>query len=490
MGAEVTSPGEKVQWTDDSPRLGTLGSTALNSHIEIHRPLVGRWQLPARTGLARNVWLPETYFSQDMLNAFAHRPGCGRPEVQSARKLLHISFKHNGRQQDEDMGAIHDTPPRETAGRETVLRFRMQFQAAAYAALEILSGSEVDRVYCDYHDDFVVRRSSPAGVSYHFFQVKTKDRLHKQWTLLEVFALRRRGAIGTDEKLDEVRDSIAGKLFAHTITFGDECRAVTILSNVHFDDSVLNAIADLRAGGSEVKQVAELIERFGEIFAPGLQLSPEALKSAREKFGVSPAVDHIGESLERFTSAARTAIWTHSEIDLRPQEVDEIARGLVDLVMSKSCARISGLSKEHIEQATSIGLRDLLEVLSISTPVYETLRSGQDPRAIKSASILQRTLKQAGATEAMIETASRLKVEWDVWLRTSRHVYTEMALESLLQEVETSCTNWLLAGGRLTDLRKLLANLLKQEWMAVFRTLNEDMLFGAVLAAMVRRGAR
>jgi Cap4 dsDNA endonuclease len=408
----------------------------------------------------------------------------------TAKKLFNIPQEQQGMVLKKDMDSIHDNTPRETAGRETILRFRMQFQAAAYAALEILSGSEVDRVYCDYHDDFVVRRSSSAGVNYHFFQVKTKDRLNKQWTLLEIFALRKRGAIGSGEKLKEVRDSIAGKLFAHTITFGDQCSAVTILSNVHFDDAVLNAIAGLQAGDSEEKQVAELIERFGEIFAPDHDLTPEALKSARVKLGVVPAVDHIGESLDRFTSEARTAIWKHSEIDLRPQEVDEIARSLVDMVTSKSCARIAGLSKQQLEQATSVGLKDLLEVLSISTPVYETLRSGEDPKAIKSASILQRQLKQAGASDSMVETASRLKVEWDVWLRTSRHVYTEMALESLLQEVETTCSNWLLAGGRLADLQKLLSALFGQQLIHVFKTLNEDLLFGAVLAAMVRRGAR
>lgn len=508
-GAKVMVAGSEGVVRDGTLLLVRANKELGATRIASHRLFCGSWQRPAR--MTRNeakTWTDRTlsllpdeahitllsapaWTSQPKaLNAFAGNSGHGRPEVQSAKILLHIQEKQLGRRVDEDMGSIHDTPPRETAGRETALRFRMQFQAAAYAALEILSGSEVDRVYCDYHDDFVVRRSSPAGVNYHFFQVKTKDRLNKQWTLLEIFALRKRGAIGSGEKLEEVRNSIAGKLFAHTITFGDQCRAVTILSNVHFDDAVLNAISDLQAGGSEEKQVAELIERFGEIFAPGHDLNPEALKSARIKFGVAPAVDHIGESLDRFTSAARTAIWTHSEIDLRPQEVDEIARSLVDLVMSKSCSRISGLSKQHLEHATSVGLKDLLEVLSISTPVYETLRSGEDPKAIKSASILQRQLKQAGATDSMVETASRLKVEWDIWLRTSRHVYTEMALESLLQEIETTCSNWLLAGGRLADLRKLLSALLGQQWMTVFKTLNEDLLFGAVLSAMVRRGAR
>ena len=388
------------------------------------------------------------------------------------------------------VGQIHDSPPRETAGRETILRFRMQFQAAAYAALEILSGNDVDRVYCDYHDDFVVRRASSTGVNYHFFQVKTKAKLNKQWTLLEVFALKKKGALDTDEKLQEIRDSIAGKLFSHTIQFGEQCREVTILSNVHFEDEVLEAIAAFQTGSSTKRYVTQFLDGFEKLFSPGKALTQQEAQAARAKFSVQAGAHHIGETLESFTSAARRAIWTHSEIDLRPQEVDEIARSLVDVVTNKSCARIAGITKQGLDEATSVGLKDLLEVLSISTPVYETLRAGQDPQAIKSASILQRQLKQAGASDSMIETASRLKVAWDVWLRTNRHVYTEMDLEALLQEVESACTNWLLAGGRLADLRTLLSSMQQKDLMKVFSTLNDDLLFGAVLAAMVRRGAR
>ncbi len=219
------------------------------------------------------------------------------------------------------VGQIHENPPRETAGRETILRFRMQFQAAAFAALEILSGNDVDRVYCDYHDDFVVRRTSTAGVNYHFFQVKTKAKLNKQWTLLEVFALKKTGALDTDEKLQEIRDSIAGKLFAHTIQFGDQCREVTILSNVHFEDEVLGAIAALQVGSSTKRYVTRFLDSFEKIFSPSKTLTAEEAQAARAKFSIEAGVHHIGETLESFTNAARTAVWTHSEIDLRPQEV-------------------------------------------------------------------------------------------------------------------------------------------------------------------------
>lgn len=388
------------------------------------------------------------------------------------------------------MVPIHVSSPRETVGRETILRFRMQFQAAAYAALEILRDNGVDRVYCDYHDDYVVRRSTGNGFSYHFFQVKTKEKLNKQWTLLEVFALRKTGVLDTPAKLQEIRDSIAGKLYAHTITFGEHCKEVTLLSNVHFDDDVLDAIADLHCGSSKRKYLAQFISKFGEVFSPGNELTPEEVFGARKKFSVYPAAAHIGETLEPFTNAARSAIWNYSEIDLRSQEIDEIARSLIDLVMTKSCERISGTTPEGLEAATSISLSDLLEILSISTQVYETLRSGEDPKAIKTASILQRQLKRAGASDSMVETASRLKVRWDLWLRSGRHNHTEIELETLLDAVDTACSKWLMAGGKLADLRKLLSSLLAKDWIKDFPTVDADLLFGAVCAAMVRRGAR
>lgn len=366
----------------------------------------------------------------------------------------------------------------------------MQYQAAAYAALEILKGTGVDRVYCDYHDDFVVRYTTESGPSYHFFQVKTKSKLSQQWTLLEVFALKKTGALDTETKLQDIRDSIAGKLFAHTIQFGEQCRAVTILSNVHFKDDVEQAVEALQAGSSNKPHLSKLLDEFGRIFASGKKLTPDELKKAQAKLSLAPGVYHIGDTLEPFTVAARQAIWTYSEIDLRPHEIDEIARGLIELVMTKSCERIAGCTTADLNRATSVSLKDLLDVLSISTAVYENLLAGHDPHAIKSASILQRKLKQAGASEASIETASRQKVAWDVWLRTNRHVHTEMDLDALLQEIETACTNWLLAGGRLIDLRGLLKKMLATDLLKEFKTLDNDLLFGGVMATMVRKGAR
>ena len=187
------------------------------------------------------------------------------------------------------MDTIHDKAPQETVGRTTVTRFRMQFQAAAYAALEILSGQEVDRVYCNYHDDFVVRRTVAGVVEYHFFQVKTKGNANQQWDVAEVFSLKKKGALDTEEKLEAIRKSIAGTLFVHTVEFGEQCREITVLSNVHFDDDVYEVVADLAAGSSSKKYISQ----FADIVSPGKPMSPEEVEAARKKLSLLANVQHI-----------------------------------------------------------------------------------------------------------------------------------------------------------------------------------------------------
>jgi hypothetical protein len=388
------------------------------------------------------------------------------------------------------MDTIHDKAPRETVGRETMVRFRMQFQAAAFAALEILSGKEVDRIYCDYHDDFVVRRTVAGVVEYHFFQVKTKGRLNQQWDVDGVFALKKTGALDTAEKLEAIRSSMAGKLFVHTVEFGEQCRAITVLSNVHFKDEVHDLVADLAAGASSKKYTRQLIEKFATIISPDKPLSSEQVEAARKKLTLQPNVQYIGDTLEAFGIAAHNAIWKHSEIGLHQHEVDRIAKSLVTLVEEKSCAPIRGLSKSDIDLATGVGLEDLLQVLSISTQVYQTLLQGGDPTAIKTASILQRKLKEAGTSDAMIESASQAKVSWDVWMRNARHTYPDFKLNVLLEEIDKKCKAWLLGGGVLADLEKCISELQKSSIGKQFPALDVDLLFGALCAAIVRRAAR
>jgi len=388
------------------------------------------------------------------------------------------------------MHKIHEIVPQEVVGRDTIQRFNMQFQAAAFAALEILTGKEVDKVYCDYHDDFVVRRVDKTRVEYHFFQVKTNGKMTHQWSLNEIFALKKRGQAVDAESLSNIRNSFAGKLFHHCLVFGESCREVTILSNVYFKDEVVAAVEDLRNGEASSVQIKLFVEKFCEIFEISPHLGSDEIKSITKKLSLLPAVSYIGEAPEDFASAARTAIFKYSEIDLEYHEISEIAAGLVALVNRKSQTKLDQVTPKELDTSTGVGIEDLLSVLSISTAVYRALVAGNDPRALKSASVIQRRFKEAGANDSMIEYSSQQKVNWDIWLRNARHTYPEFDLQFLLERIDRVYSSWMQAGGYITKLDGPILAACEETEIKKFSTLTKDLLLGGVIAAIVRRGTK
>ena len=383
------------------------------------------------------------------------------------------------------MTSISQVTPREVAGRDTTLRFSMQHQAAAYAALEVLEAGEVDRVYCDFHDDFVVRRRAGALVTYHFFQVKTKGKMNHQWSLAEVFSLKKKAQASDQKSLNAIRQSFAGKLFQHSIQFKDACGEVTLLTNVHFDNDVEAAVKELRESKPTSKPVCFLIERFGEIFE--ISIDKTKVLDAARKLSLMPNVAYIGEDSSQFLVAAREAVHRYSEIDLTRTEAAEIATGLVALVARKSMGSLEGLSPEDLDESVGIGIDDLLSILSISPASYRALLSGADPKALKNASFIQRGLSVAGASESMIEFASRQKVEWDIWVRTFRHTYPEFEFNFLLQRVDQLRLDWLTGGGKIEDLRVLIDGAHTEKEIGKFASVTKELLLGAVIASWVRR---
>jgi hypothetical protein len=383
------------------------------------------------------------------------------------------------------MTSIHSVKPREVDGRDMILRVNMQHQAAAYAALEILQGGEVDRVYCDYQDDFVVRRTKSGSTNYHFFQVKTKRKSNHLWSLNEVLAIKKRKQ-GTDSaSLEAISKSFLGRLISLSIIFGDSCWAASLLTNVYFDDEVVATVAEFRAGSSTGAVASFLINNFCRIF----NALPDAKKAVAvlAKLAIEPGVRYIGDEQREFAVAAREQIYRFSEIDLEHHEMVEIATGLVSLVNGKSIANLSGAKPEELDDLVGVGITDLLGVLSISPNAYEALKNGGDPKFLKTASFLQRKLKAAGATDSMIEFAAQKKVAWDVWMRDARHIYPEFDLIFLLDATEGLRGSWMLMGGEM----KLLQQILDREigtLIGKFPTLTKELLFGGVISAYVRRG--
>ncbi|MDF5962641.1 dsDNA nuclease domain-containing protein [Pseudomonas aeruginosa] len=86
---------------------------------------------------------------------------------------------------------LHEVTPREQNGRDTIDRFRAQFKAASLESLALLENGEMDRVYCDVHEDYVVKHIVNSKAQYRFVQVKTKSKLNYQYSMLEIFGLKK-----------------------------------------------------------------------------------------------------------------------------------------------------------------------------------------------------------------------------------------------------------------------------------------------------------
>lgn len=384
------------------------------------------------------------------------------------------------------MKTIETLAPAEDVGRDTISRYDMQYQAAAYAALEILDGKGVDCVYCDYHDDFVVRRSIAGRVTYHFFQVKTKKKENAQFDLNEIFGLSKNAVKAIPERLAKVKSSFAAKLLLHGIIFGDNCSDVTLLSNVYFDDSVVSTVAQLRGEAPKSKAASFLANNFSAIFSleDGSGVDPERVL---RKISLQPAVRYIGQDREAFADAARTAVYKYSEIDLSYYETKELANGLVDLVYRKARTKLAGVEPNGITRLAGVQLDDLLNILSISRFVYDALLAGEDERALKTASVIQRWYRRAGAEDSMTDYAAQQKVNWDIWLRNARHSYSPIDLVFLLQRIDVVFDDWQKKGADFNVMYDLIGQLSEERPVKQFQGLDKEILFGAMNAVLVRQ---
>lgn len=384
---------------------------------------------------------------------------------------------------------LHEVEPREVTGRDTIARYQAQFRAAAYACLEILAGKDVNRVYCDYHDDFVSRRAVGGKSVYHFYQVKTKTPRNHLWDKAEVFGLNKKKK-ATKEK---IAGSFAGKLVVHTIRFGTSCGKAVFLTNVHLDDELEATAAALLKGDFNDGVLKAFMERFNEAFIDSDKpLDAEAIKDKVGRLMLNSAVAYLDPHDSSFEALARDAIFQYSEIDLGHGESKEIIQSLVALVEKKSFRKLlTELNEGDLDDAAGIGISELLEILSISKGAYRELIAGGDPKAIRNASIIQRMLSRAGASDELIEFCSKCKVQWDTWLRDKRHTVPEFELTFLLDRLNSIRVRWTRGEIKFSDIqgevKALVEELAKTDFSA---GLSADLLLGGIFAALVRSEAQ
>lgn len=336
---------------------------------------------------------------------------------------------------------LYERQPREQNGRDSFDRYRAQTRAAAIAALAILEGAEIDRVYCDLHDDFVVRKSSKGEKKYVFTQVKTKAKSNHNWSVNELFGInigRGKKKELPEQNAEKIKDSFVGKLLLHAITFDKACESTVFQTNINLDDEVLGIVSDITQGLFASKYSAALLQIFNDCYKDELddrKLSEEEIKSCLSKLCFESDIQHLKLKNHSFNTIVREKVHRFSEVDLGHAEVDEILMKLLALVEQKSSGRIEKIDEESIEKFAGISIDDLLDILSISKDAYYALLNAGDGSAIKAVSIIQRVLIGAGAGPSDVEYCSRCKTSWDVWVRNNRHVIPEMDLRAIYANV-------------------------------------------------------
>ncbi|PRX24101.1 uncharacterized protein DUF4297 [Paraburkholderia sp. BL18I3N2] len=385
---------------------------------------------------------------------------------------------------------LHEIKPREQVGRDTLARYKAQTRAAAIAALAILEASSIDRVYCDYHDDFVVRMISKSGFRYKFVQVKTKKKQNANWTINEIFGLKTNIKNHDKQDSNAIRDSFAGKLLLHTVNFLSSCEEVVFLTNINFDDRVEELFLDIQSSAFSDPYAIELVKRFNACFpCSTATLGQEEIYKLLKKLTFEADVEYVKEKDEGFFPFAGQKIFDYSEIDLSHSEARKIIKDLLSLVERKSSGVISDFSEGNIDQQASIGITELLEILTISADAYELLRRGGDLKAVKTASVLQRIMESAGAGKAEVELCARCKTDWDVWLRENRNSINEINIVALNSEIEDVFYSMVAVTGafRVSKLREHL-NVLRSRLVAnkLIFDLQDEQLLGALLSILVR----
>lgn len=389
---------------------------------------------------------------------------------------------------------LHQRQPREQDGRDSFDRYRAQTRAAAIAALAILEGKEIDRVYCDLHDDFVVRKSSGDKRRYIFTQVKTRAKTNKNWTTNELFGLKvGRGKKPPKQEPEKIRGSFVGKLLLHTLTFDSSCESAVFQTNINLDDTVLEIVKDIQDGVFTNQYSVALLKAFNECFKADLDkrhLTDPEIKNCLTKLCFEPDVQHLKLKDHGFGMIVREKIHFYSEVDLGRGEVDEILMKLLALVEKKSSGRIEEVTAESIEKYAGIAIGDLLEILSISKDAYQALLAAGDDEAIKSVSIIQRVLQKAGADKSEIEFCSRCKTDWDIWLRNNRHVIPEFDLIAIVSTIRQILGSNVGIDGtvKLSELRKQIHSLiatLKQN--NLLYDLTPELILGSFFSSIVKQ---
>ncbi|SDU32667.1 dsDNA nuclease domain-containing protein [Pseudomonas yamanorum] len=384
---------------------------------------------------------------------------------------------------------LHEVSPREQSGRDTIDRFQAQFKAASLESLALLENGEINRVYCDVHEDYVVKYVVNSKSHYRFVQVKTKSKLNHQYNILEIFGLKKKPK---NAPIHDLAGSFAGKLLLHVEEFGEACSSIEICTNVNFDDEVERICQEVKGRLSQTKNTVSLISETKKLIPSLATKSDEDVMGFLSHLVLAPRKQILNEEEDVFVSQASSQIFKYSEINLNPLEVKKIIIQLLSLIEDKSAVPLSsGITEEDLDAKASVHLDDVLDILCISRSAYYVLKAGGDDKAIKSVSILQRMLKRSGFSDETVDTFAGFKCNWEAWYRTNRHALLEFRLAVAKNKIIQVARKISVGQTDMNSITEEISCLAAQISNDLGRSdLTEELAFGAVLSELVKGEAQ
>lgn len=378
---------------------------------------------------------------------------------------------------------LHEVNPREQSGRDAVARFKAQYRAAAFECLSLLKDDEIVAIYCDLHDDYVIKRIIDKQEYYDFFQVKTNGKNGFQWGISDIFGYKRKKI----QDFNNIRDSFFGKLVNHAIEFGDACNTINVQSNKDFCEEIYE-IEDEFSKVENKNKVHVLIKKeFKNIFKNSSSLSDAEIQECLAKFklhGASEVVDIEGGN---YLPLARHEICEISEVDLSFEEAVEVSLGVLELVQNKSTGVIKVWSKAEIDKLASICLDDILKIMTISPSSYRYLKDGGDKSALKHTSIIHRFFKETGAKDDLIEYLCLCKSKYDQWNSNTKHFLNELDFNIFKSDIKDMVEEWVKKGCGNTSFLKMASNYKKNSQYQFVDGMEEDVIVGGLLSEVVRQ---
>lgn len=384
---------------------------------------------------------------------------------------------------------LHTATPREQSGRDTFGRYRTQIRSTAIQALKILEGKEVDKVYCDLHDDIVIRLKKDDSYVYVFIQVKTKDKQNYNWNTNDLLNIPSK-ARKLEEHIPKVKDSFLGKLLLHTIVFNKHCLKIIFQTNINNADAIDDLVEDLEAQKFENKYSKFLLENFNEIFLDKGEdkLEETFIKEKLLKLNFDTDVQYLKSGDENFEPLVRHEIYKYSEVDLQQDELKQISINFLELISKKTECVISDWTPEKIDSMASINIEDLLDILSISKAAYYSLINGESEKAVKQASIIQRMLLNSNANDVLVKSCSEFKISWDVWVRNNRHNISEVDYLTITELTKQKIRNQLQGNSfEFKNLKSVAKNILFElRAEGIECSLTEELVLGSIFSEFVK----